>query len=376
MSTSYPNTWDGVLEAARDAGAKFPELVAAQWALESGWGKHTSGQYNYFGLKGQGTNCVTQEVINGRAIVVTDAFINFESLAQCVEYLVSRWYLDWENYTGVNNAKSAEAAAKDLMEQGYATDPAYAEKLIKLMNDRAVQNKPKQNQQIEKPLFLFRITAMQNTWLKKDVAQSSELNLDAKKAVTSGKSYAVVAYQEVAGYGHAKVTLAAGSGDWYIYEPHWTKQQTTGEALPASVDWSDFNCLVTSNLTVGEILQWDVRRIPAKNDPVCEKLLLTAASFQQVRDAWGAPLGVTSFYRPEPINQAVGGVPGSRHTKGEAMDVYPITQDLDTFYQWIKTRWTGGLGDGRNRGFIHLDRRANGGFIAKGNVYPAVEWIY
>jgi hypothetical protein len=34
---AYPNTWDGVMEAARVVGAKFPELVAAQWAPK--WGR-------------------------------------------------------------------------------------------------------------------------------------------------------------------------------------------------------------------------------------------------------------------------------------------------------------------------------------------------
>ena len=33
--------------ARAKAGAKFPEVAAAQWALESGWGEHTSGDNNY-----------------------------------------------------------------------------------------------------------------------------------------------------------------------------------------------------------------------------------------------------------------------------------------------------------------------------------------
>ena len=37
------NSWGGVKAAAKKAGAKFPEVVAAQWALESAWGEHTSG---------------------------------------------------------------------------------------------------------------------------------------------------------------------------------------------------------------------------------------------------------------------------------------------------------------------------------------------
>ena len=45
---AYDNTWAGVTAAGKLAGAKFPELVTAQWALESGFGKHTSGKHNYF----------------------------------------------------------------------------------------------------------------------------------------------------------------------------------------------------------------------------------------------------------------------------------------------------------------------------------------
>ena len=35
----------------RLSGAAHPQLVAAQWALESGWGKTPSGKNNYFGIK-------------------------------------------------------------------------------------------------------------------------------------------------------------------------------------------------------------------------------------------------------------------------------------------------------------------------------------
>ena len=60
------NTWDGVVSAAKAAGAKWPECVAAQWALESGWGEHFSGNWNAFGLKGSGSTVNTQEFINGQ----------------------------------------------------------------------------------------------------------------------------------------------------------------------------------------------------------------------------------------------------------------------------------------------------------------------
>ena len=40
-----------------------------------------------------------------------------------------------------------------------------------------------------------------------------------------------------------------------------------------------------------------------------------------LREAWGAPIRVTSGYRSTELNRAVGGVPHSQHTLGEAADV-------------------------------------------------------
>lgn len=128
------NTWDGVYEAAKKAGAKFPECVSAQWALESGWGKHFSGTWNAFGLKGAGSAVSTQEFINGKWITITDSFLNFPDLETCVFYLVDRWYKDYGTYKGVNRATSRNNCANLLVTEGYATDPGYATKLIQTMD--------------------------------------------------------------------------------------------------------------------------------------------------------------------------------------------------------------------------------------------------
>ena len=373
---SYPNTWDGVMAAARDAGAKFPELVAAQWALESAWGKSTSGRHNYFGLKGTGTTRMTTEVINGARVHVEAEFQDFPDLGACVQYLVTRWYKDWDKYEGVNRAATRDAAARELVKQGYATDPGYADKLIGLMDEKAPVAPSAPAQKAQPKPILFRIGATQETWLKKRPVQASELGGKEKVAVARGKGYAVCAYRELPADGHAEVELAAGAGTWFVFEGHWAKEQATGDAAPASVDWTDFNCLVTPNLTVVEVLQWDKRRIPGPNASVRSRLLKTAEEFQKVRDAWGRPLGITSFYRPEPINSQVGGVPGSKHTTGEAFDVYPVDRSLESFYQWARVRWSGGLGDGRNKGFIHLDTRGGGGFVPGAGARPAAEWLY
>ncbi|MBM4179503.1 MAG: hypothetical protein FJ211_09245 [Ignavibacteria bacterium] len=134
------NTWAGIEGAAKKHGAKYPELVAAQWALESGRGKHMSGRKNPFGLKGPGTSKQTQEVVNGKTITIQDSFIDFPSFDAAVKYLVKRWYLDWKQHKGVNHASNRNEAAKDLQRQGYATLPVYADRLIALMNqERPVQ---------------------------------------------------------------------------------------------------------------------------------------------------------------------------------------------------------------------------------------------
>jgi hypothetical protein len=129
------NTWDGVVAAAKAAGAKFPQVVAAQWALESGYGKHTSGKNNYFGLKGEGSDRETKEFINGQWISIVDGFIDFPDLQTCVTYLVDRWYRDYQRFKGVNRAGSPEECARLLVAEGYATDPQYSDKLIRLMRD-------------------------------------------------------------------------------------------------------------------------------------------------------------------------------------------------------------------------------------------------
>ena len=134
LAISADNVWDGVYTTAKQAGAKFPECVCAQWALESGWGKHTSGKNNYFGLKGSGSTASTQEFINGQWITIKAGFLDFPDLATCVTYLVDRWYKDFGRFKGVNRAQSRNECAQLLVKEGYATDPDYATKLIQIMD--------------------------------------------------------------------------------------------------------------------------------------------------------------------------------------------------------------------------------------------------
>lgn len=188
----------------------------------------------------------------------------------------------------------------------------------------------------EKPLFFME--AVDRTLLKKFPKQSSQLDSSQLVEVEPGRKYGVISVTELARDSHVFLELASGAGGWFVWSPHWKrhldaigkpavqKPTTRGviKVTPENVNWSDFNARVSAHLTVGEILQWDQRRRPVKGSKQERNIFQTAAQFEMMRSFYKGPLGVTSFYRPEPINQEVGGVPGSEHTKGTAMDIYPV----------------------------------------------------
>ena len=232
---------------------------------------------------------------------------------------------------------------------------------------------------------IFTFQAVQDTWLKKSTAAAADLPEDQKVMVPAGHQMPVVASTELPGQAHELVELGHGAGQWHAYAPHFRRLQAKAPAAappaalllqPGAIDWGNFDALVTPNLTVGEVLQFDRRRRPSAQSSVIPRILGTAAEFQSIRRAWARPLGMTSFYRPEPINREVGGVPGSFHVTGLAIDIYPIGMPLQALYQWLMVRWTGGFGDGRDRGFIHLDRRNGGRFVPGAGVRPADVWRY
>lgn len=235
----------------------------------------------------------------------------------------------------------------------------------------------------QKPV-LFTLRAVQDTWLKASTAPAAELPVASLLRVSAGQRLPVVATTEIQGNAHEVVELDSGE-TWHAFMPHFRRLQGAAPAAPSppavilqpgAVDWHDFNALITPQLTVGEVLQFDPRRRPAAQSSVIPRILGTCLEFQAIRTAWARPLGVTSFYRPEPINREVGGVRNSFHVSGLAMDIYPIDLPLQALYDYLISRWTGGFGDGRGRGFIHLDRRDGGRFVPGGGVRPAAIWLY
>ena len=129
---------------ARQAAAQLgvaPHLVVAHAALESGWGKRNirhrdgSDSYNLFGIKagkewtGKTADVLTTEYVNGKAVKKVERFRAYDNYGEAfADY--ARLLSNNNRYAGaLNTGSNALAFARGLARGGYATDPAYAEKL-------------------------------------------------------------------------------------------------------------------------------------------------------------------------------------------------------------------------------------------------------
>ena len=83
---------------------------------------------------------------------------------------------------------------------------------------------------------------------------------------------------------------------------------------------------LTKNFTLKEMLASNTaQRLKIDNTPdetvITNLLALCMKVLQPVRDKYGSPIRVTSGYRCETLNKAVGGVRTSQHLKGQAADI-------------------------------------------------------
>ena len=126
------------MEAAKTASAKSgfsAGITVAQAALESAWGQSRLSQEanNYFGIKAYGkydrVSMPTHEVENGIAKAVTAEFAKFQSMAEC--FAARDELISTSNFFAEARscAANAEAFARAIAVH-WATDPAYAEKLL------------------------------------------------------------------------------------------------------------------------------------------------------------------------------------------------------------------------------------------------------
>lgn len=125
------------------------------------------------------------------------------------------------------------------------------------------------------------------------------------------------------------------------------------------INWNEPQAKVSEFFTVREVTLGDPRRIPRDSD-IKQNIFNLAKQLDQIREDWGSPILINSWYRPPAINNAVGGAANSQHLYGSAVDVRPGNQKLLQLQKWLDLdSWKDrALGYGVKKGFVHLDTRS------------------
>jgi flagellar protein FlgJ len=140
--------WPHAVDAAAELGVS-PHFLLAQAALETGWGKHQvrtadgGNSFNLFNIKAgknwQGERAVaaTTEYVNGTAVKESAQFRAYGSYAEAFADYASLLKNN-PRYSGVLN-QDAEGFINGLQRGGYATDPAYGDKLRRIIGSVALR---------------------------------------------------------------------------------------------------------------------------------------------------------------------------------------------------------------------------------------------
>jgi len=136
-------------QAAKKLGVDANVLIA-QAALETGWGKSViqskdgSSSHNLFNIKadkswhGASTKVETLEYKQGIAKKEIAGFRSYGSYQESFNDYVDFIKTNPRYKTAIKMAEKAERYMHELQQAGYATDPNYADKVMKIYNSKAV----------------------------------------------------------------------------------------------------------------------------------------------------------------------------------------------------------------------------------------------
>jgi flagellar protein FlgJ len=138
-------------QTAADALGVSARLLAAQSALETGWGKHTMklddgrSSNNLFGIKagsdwrGDALNRTSLEFGDGALYNQVSRFRAYASPAQSLADYVEFIQENPRYQQALKHAGDDEAYIREIQNAGYATDPHYADKVISILNGELMQ---------------------------------------------------------------------------------------------------------------------------------------------------------------------------------------------------------------------------------------------
>lgn len=134
-----------ILKTALAASGLNPLAVLAQGALETGWGAHVihtstgDSSHNLFNIKASGdwdgpsVEVSTLEFRGGQPIRQNDRFRAYESVESAVRDYLSVLKGDRRYQRALDAAQDPARFADELQKAGYATDPHYAAKILRVL---------------------------------------------------------------------------------------------------------------------------------------------------------------------------------------------------------------------------------------------------
>ena len=131
---------EGALKGKEDYGI-LASLTIARAILESGWGssKLSQNANNLFGIKafsdwtGKRITFQTQEWYDSKMVFINSEFRAYDSFNDSIED--HNKLLSYSRYKSVRECTTYNVACLEIYSCGYATDPDYPEKLIKIIED-------------------------------------------------------------------------------------------------------------------------------------------------------------------------------------------------------------------------------------------------
>lgn len=121
-----------------------------------------------------------------------------------------------------------------------------------------------------------------------------------------------------------------------------------------------------SNFTWGEATKNCTRHIQSlvlsnnliiSDRDIEKKIVATAKKLDAIRDAIGGrPIHINSWYRPQHVNQKVGGSRHSRHQYGDGVDIRSNYRPPRQIYSLLEPYHNSG-GIARYHSFVHIDWR-------------------
>lgn len=130
---------------------------------------------------------------------------------------------------------------------------------------------------------------------------------------------------------------------------------------------------LSKNLYLSEVTKSrTAKRLGISNKPTKEHLvnlqILAEKIFQPLRDYYGCPIYISSGYRSESLNKAIGGSKSSQHCKGQAIDIDRDGHSLPNngqIFDYIKNNlefdqliWE--FGSNTNPDWVHVSYNTNG----------------